>query len=214
MEESYAEETLRLKTIPQLKEICKQFKLKVSGTKSQLIERILKRDDIMREKEELKQKKEQEKLNKIHQKNIEKARKAEEKKAKRDEDKKRKKEEKERSREEDRQKKREEYERHSRDWWKRFEERWSGQENGGGGAGSSYSGSYSSGGRSSAFAPSGVLLDAFRFMELDSNTIQAGDVNKAFKKLSLKYHPDKGGSTEQQQKLTQSRELLKSYGYT
>lgn len=206
-EEVYTQTSLESKTIPLLKDICKKFNLPVSGKKADLINRILTRDDFFREKEEKQLKKEQEKLNKIHQKNIEKARKEEEKKKEREERKARKKEEKRRFREEEKKKQEEERER----WWNEFKQR---QNSYYGGAGSSYSGTGSSGSGNIPNSSSSSVTDAIRFMELTPGAIGIGDVNRAFKKLSLKYHPDKGGSTEQQQKLTQCRELLKNYGYT
>lgn len=203
----YTQASLESETIPILKNICKEFKLPVSGKKADLIARILNREDFFRQKEEKRLKKEQETLNKIHQKNIEKARKEEEKKKEREEKKARKKEEKRRFREEEKKKQEEERAR----WWNEFKQR---QNSYYGGAGGSYSGAGSSGSGNVPNSSSSSVADAIRFMELTPGAIGAGDVDRAFKKLSLRYHPDKGGSTEQQQKLTQCRELLKNYGYS
>lgn len=208
----HTSDSLMKKTIPELKELCKSLGLKVTGNKLQLIDRILHVDDIKREEEEKRQKKEQEKLNKLHQKSIEKERKKREK----EEEKERKKEERARFREEEKRKKKEEDEREREHWREEFRKYYGSQSGSYGGAysGAGSSGNSGSGGAGPSSFSSTSLTDAFRFLELTSGNIQPGDVNRAFKRLSLKYHPDKGGTTEQQQKLTQCRELLKNYGYS
>ncbi len=48
---------------------------------------------------------------------------------------------------------------------------------------------------------------------LTRSRIQNGDVNRAFKTLSLKHHPDRGGDTEMQQNITMARDTLLQFGY-
>tara|TARA_Y100000590_G_C15675286_1_gene997762 strand:- start:354 stop:1139 length:786 start_codon:yes stop_codon:yes gene_type:complete len=53
------------------------------------------------------------------------------------------------------------------------------------------------------------IKEVCQFMEFDNvSSINKSNINKQFRKLSLKYHPDKGGSNKLMQKLTESKNIL------
>ena len=51
------------------------------------------------------------------------------------------------------------------------------------------------------------LADAYKFFGLNYDA-DASDVAKVYRKLSMKYHPDRGGSNEMMSKLNQARDIL------
>jgi len=61
------------------------------------------------------------------------------------------------------------------------------------------------------FAFTMSLDEAYRFMGLSSNA-SPEDVKGAYRKLSLKYHPDRGGDLVKMQKLNVARETIESGG--
>lgn len=207
----YTEEILRKKTLDELKIICRKLGLPRDGTKGLIIRIILDAEGFLRRTAEKKQQKEQEKLNKLHQKNIERARKAEEKRQKKAEEKEKKQKEEEQRRA-DEERERKERKKNHQDWrsnfWKNFGARY------GGGFGFDNTSYDEPPPPRPPPAPSAASIEeAIKFMELNPGYIKDGDVNRAFRKLSLRYHPDRGGTTEQQQKLTQARDVLKNSGY-
>ena len=67
--------------------------------------------------------------------------------------------------------------------------------------------------RSAPSLPMSSLDTSFSTLGLNKYAIQDGDVARAFKRLSLLHHPDRGGNTEMQQKITVARDVLLQYGY-
>ena len=55
------------------------------------------------------------------------------------------------------------------------------------------------------------IKDACLFMKLDINNLDLNKAKKAYHKLALKYHPDKGGSHEKMLELSKNYGILKAY---
>ena len=55
------------------------------------------------------------------------------------------------------------------------------------------------------------IKDACLFMQLDINNLDLDKAKKAYHKLALEYHPDKGGSHEKMLELSKNYGILKAY---